>query len=70
MLGIVKKCRESTHQVISVSLKVIAANFSFANSATTLAKKPLFSSYTSEPIQEKNLLIAHCANSLAPLLIL
>ena len=70
MLGIVKKCRESTHQVISVSLKVIAVKFSFANSATTLAKELLISRYTCGPIQGTNLLVAHSANSLASTLAL
>ena len=48
-----------------MSLKVIANSFSFENSATTLAKKPLFSSHTCVPIQEKNLLVAHNATTLA-----
>ena len=51
--------------MVSERLKVIATSFSFANSATTLAKKPLFSRDTCGPIQEKNLLVAHYANTLA-----
>ena len=56
--------------MISVSLKVITTSFSFANSATTLAKKSLFSRYTCGPIQEKNLSVAHYATSLAPMLVI
>ena len=51
--------------MILVSLKVIAANVSFANSATTLAKELLVSRYTCGPIQGTNLLVAHNAATLA-----
>ena len=54
--------------MISVGLKVIAACFSFANSATTLAKKLLFSRNTCGLIQGKSLIVAHYATSLAPIL--
>ena len=70
VLGIFQKCRESTHRLILVSLKVIAANVSFANSATTLAKKLLFSRNTCGLIQGKNLIVAQYATFLALMLAL
>ena len=53
-----------------MSLKVIATSFSFVNSATTLAKEHLVSRHTCGPIQEKNLSVAHNANTLAHKLVL
>ena len=53
MLGLLQKCRQSTYQVVSVRLKVTTKSFSFANSATTLAKELLISRHTFGPIRRK-----------------